>query len=105
LGDGPFLAASPSLALLSNAIWILELALAVLLIPRATRAFACVLTCAMILAVELVARELMFGVEFSAATLLFARGNVLRRTVLPFALLLCAAVLVRVGLLPDVVFH
>jgi hypothetical protein len=59
----------------------------------------------MIFAMELVTRELMFGVEFAAAILLFARGNALGRWVLPFALLLGAAVLVRLGVVPDVGFH
>jgi hypothetical protein len=104
-GDGPFLATSASLVLLSNAIWVAELGLAVLLIPRATRTFAWIATCGLILAMEIVTRELMFGVEFAAAILLFARGRVLRRALLPLALLLLAALLVRLGLLPEVGFH
>jgi hypothetical protein len=104
-GDGPFLATSLSLVLLSNAIWVAELGLAVLLIPRATRTFAWIATCGLILAMEVVTRELMFGVEFAAAILLFARGNALRRSVLPLALLLLAALLVRLGVLPEAGFH
>ena len=104
-GDGPFLVANPLLVVLSNAIWVTELTLAALLIPRATRRFACIATCGMIFAMELVTRELMFGVEFAAAILLFARGNALRRSVLPFAVLLLAALLVRLGVVPDVGFH
>ena len=104
-GDGPFLATSLSLVVLSNAIWIAELTLAALLIPRATRTVAWIATCGLILAMEVVTRELMFGVEFAAAVLLFARGNALRRSVLPFAVLLGAALLVRLGVLPEVGFH
>ena len=104
-GDGPFVATSLSLVVLSNAIWIAELTLAVLLIPRATRTFAWIATCGLIVAMELVTRELMFGVEFATAILLFARGNVLRRSILPLGLLLLAALLVRLGVLPDVSFH
>ena len=91
--------------LVSNAIWVAELGLATLLIPRATRTFAWIATCGLILAMELVTRELMFGVEFAAAILLFARGNAIGRSVLPFVLLLAAALLVRLGVLPDVGFH
>ena len=91
--------------MLSNAVWLSEMAVAALLVPRATRAFACLATCALIDGAVLLARELMFGIEFAAAALLFLRGDFLRRCVVPAAVLLAALVLVRLGVLPEVGFH
>jgi len=105
VGSGPYLVSSLPFLALSNAVWIAEIALAILLIPRATRALACVATCALIVATELVARELMFGVEFVAAVLLFLRGDALRRFIVPAAVLLGLLVLVRLGVFPEVGFH
>jgi hypothetical protein len=79
--------------------------LAALLVPRATRTFACVATCALIAGAELLAREMMFGIEFAAATLLFLPGDFLRRCVVPAAVLLAALLLVRLGVFPEVGFH
>jgi len=104
-GDGPYLISSRPLVLLSNAVWLSEMVLAALLVPRATRAFACVATCALIAGSEVLAREMMFGIEFAAATLLFLRGDFLRRCVVPAAALLAALVLVRLGIFPEVGFH
>jgi hypothetical protein len=75
------------------------------LVPRSTRTFACVATCALIAGAGLLAREMMFGIEFAAATLLFLPGDLLRRCVVPAAALLAALVLVRLGILPEVLFH
>jgi len=104
-GDGPYLVSSLPVLALSNAVWIAEIALAGLLVPRATRRLACVATCVLIAVTEIVAREMMFGIEFAAATLLFLRGDALRRLVVPFAILLGLMVLVRLGVLPGPVFH
>jgi hypothetical protein len=104
-GDGPFLSSSAALSLVSNAVWISELTLAALLVPRVTRVAACAAACAMLAAAQVAARELTFGVEFAAAILLFLPGDTLRRLVLPLAALLAALVLVRLEVLPDVVFH
>ncbi len=104
-GDGPYRLSSPPLLLLSNATWLAEMSLAALLIPRATRTLATLTTCALILGAEVLTRELMFGVEFVAATLLFLPGDALRRCVVPAAALLAALVLVRLGAVPEVQFH
>jgi hypothetical protein len=104
-GDGPYLVSSRPLVVLSNAVWLSEMTLAALLVPRVTRTFACVATCALIAGAELLAREMMFGIEFAAATLLFLPGDFLRRCVVPAAVLLAALVLVRLGLFPEVGFH
>jgi len=50
-------------------------------------------------------RELLFGIEFGCAVLLFARGRALRYAVWVVALLLVLLFLVRLELLPEVTFH
>ena len=104
-GDGPYRLGGLLLPLVSNAVWISELALSVLLVPRRTRRVAWVVAVAFMVAVEVVARELMFGIEFACALLLFAYPDRVRRAVLPVAVLLGLLVLVRLGLLPEVRFH
>ena len=86
-------------------MWIAEVALSVLLVPRVTRRFAWLAAIALMVAIEAVARELMFGVEFAGALLLFARADRVRFALLPLAVLLALSVLVRLGLLPEVRFH
>jgi hypothetical protein len=105
VGDGPYLVSSPGFVAVSNAVWILELALAVLLVPRATRRFAWIAACLFVVATEAVARELMFGVEFVAALTLFHRGQATRRMVVPAAVVLGLLVLMRLGVLPEVLFN
>ena len=58
-----------------------------------------------IAATQLVARELVFGIEFVCALALFSTTAVLRRFVLPVAALLALSLAMRWGLLPGVVFH
>jgi hypothetical protein len=104
-GAGPYRFSSLAPVLLSNAVWLSEMFLPAALIPRRSRTVACIATCALIAGAQLVARELMFGVEFVAATLLFLPGGSLRRCVVPAAVLLGALVFIRLGVLPEVLFH
>jgi hypothetical protein len=105
IGDGPYLIGAPSLIAVSNLVWIVEIGLALLLWHPATRRWGWPFACLLVVSIELVARELMFGVEFCAAIALFARGDRLTRWVVPIAMFLGLLVLVRLGLLPEVVFH
>jgi hypothetical protein len=105
VGDGPYLVDSPLFIATSNAVWIAEMALALLLIPRRTRTAACVVACVFMLATETAARELMFGVEFVCALLLFLRTDLLRRLVVPAAIILGLLILMRLGVLPEITFH
>jgi hypothetical protein len=104
-GDGPYVTSSPLFVAASNAVWIVEMTLGVLLIPLATRRFALISACIFMVATESVARELMFGVEFVCAILLFARTALLRRLVWPAAVFLAVLVVIRLGLLPEILFH
>ncbi len=74
-GAGPFRADSRALVLGSNAVVLAELALpALLLVPR-TRALALPAAIALVLAIQLPARELGFALLFSNVLLLFAASN------------------------------
>ena len=105
IGDGPYLVEAPLLTVASNAVWVAEIALGLLLLLPACRRFAWPAACLFVLALELVARELMFGVEFCAAVALFSRRDRLTRWVVPVAVFLGLLVLVRLGWLPAVLFH
>jgi hypothetical protein len=105
VGDGPYLVTSPVFLFVSNAVWIVEIALAVLLCVRATRPAAWVAGVLFVVGTEVVAREFMFGIEMVCAMLLFARTDLIRKTILPVSILLAALVLMRAGLIPGFVFH
>jgi hypothetical protein len=105
VGDGPYLASGLGFLLVANAVWVLEVGLALLLLFRPTRGAAWIAACAFVVLTQLVAREFLFGIEFVCALLLFARGDVVRRAVWPVAVLLGLLVLVRLGVLPEMIFH
>ncbi len=105
VGDGPYLVSSPAFVALSNAVWILEMAFAPLLLLRLTRRVACVAACVLVIGTQLVAREFLFGVEFLGGLLLFSGTDVIRRAVWPIAVFLGLLVCVRLGFLPEVIFH
>lgn len=105
IGDGPFLPEAPLLIAASNLVWIAEIGIALLLLLPATRRRTWPIACLLVICIEFVARELMFGVEFCAALALFARADRLTRWVVPIAVFLGWLVLVRLGLLPEVLFY
>lgn len=84
LEGGPYRVASPLFLLASNASWIAEMALPVLLVPLRTRAFALVGAVLFVVAIEAAAREIFFGMLFAELLLLFAPRDATTRT-LPFA--------------------
>jgi hypothetical protein len=47
----------------------------------------------------------MFGIQFVCALLLFLRSGLLRRMVAPVAVILALLILVRLALLPEILFH
>jgi hypothetical protein len=104
-GEGPFLVSTRPFLLLSNAVWVLEMGLGLLLVPLSTRRAAWAPAFVFVVATEIVARELMFGIEFACAILLFARSDLIRRAVWPVAVLLGVLLSMRLGLLPEVLFH
>jgi hypothetical protein len=105
VGDGPYIVASPLFLVVSNAAWVAEITIALLLCFRTTRPFAWVSGLLFVVAMEVVAREFMFGIEVACAMLLFARTDLIRRAILPVTVLLAALVLMRAGLFPAFLFH
>jgi len=104
-GDGPYLVHSVVLVTTSNLVWVAEILLGCLLLFPATRRYAWVAASVLVVGLEVVAREMMFGVEFLAAILLFARTDVVRRFVVPAAIVLAVLVLMRLWVVPEMVFH
>lgn len=104
-GAGPYLSRSPLLLMTSRAVVLAEMALPPLLLVRATRTIAVVATLAVLLAIEAAAREVFFGLVMVNATLLFGPPSVQRGFVPFVALLVTSLLLVRLGLLPPVVFN
>ncbi len=105
VGDGPYLVASPLFVALSHATYLVEMALAPALAWARTRALAVGAALAFLFAIELGAREVFFGLAVANAILLLLRGDLHRRLIPLFAALLALLLLVRVGVLPDVVFY
>jgi hypothetical protein len=105
VGDGPYFVDSAGFVALSNAVYIVEIALVALLVARRTRPLGIVAAIAFIAAIELGAREVFFGLVYVNAVLLFAATDLNRRLIGVFAAGLAVLMLIRVGVLPEVVFY
>lgn len=105
VGDGPYAVASPLFVLLSNSVWALEMATAVLLIPRSTRPIAVGAGLALVLAFEIAAREVFFGILFANLLLLHLPGRPSVMRPAAFALLLGYLLAVRLGVGPSWSFY
>lgn len=99
-GAGPFLVTAPAFQALANLVWVAELALPVGLVVARTRLLAVAGSVAFLVAVQVVARELVFGVLFTNGLLLFA--PVLYRRVFPLYVVLLAVLLIVEASFPDV---
>ena len=104
-GDGPYFVTSPIVLAISNLTWIAELTLAPALLWRTTRRLAVPATIALIVGIELAAREAFFGLLYVNLILLFLESERSSKLVVPIAILLAAMLLVRLGWLPMVVFY
>lgn len=105
IGDGPYGTDAPALLLASNGVYLAEMALAALLLLRRTRILAVVATFAMLLTIEMGAREVFFGLNFANALLLFLPGDVHRPAVGATVAIAVTLLLVRLHVLPDAVFY
>jgi hypothetical protein len=105
VGDGPYRVASTPLLLLANGTWLAEIGLAPALVWRRTRALALPLALILLAAIELVAREVFFGLVFASLIGLFARRDrqSAARWLVAAALLVLA--LSRLGVLPEVTYY
>lgn len=105
VGDGPYRVASPLFVALSHATYLAEMALAPALLWRRTRVVAVAAALAFLCAIEIGAREVFFGLVFANAILLYLPGAPQRRLLPVVVLLLAALLLVRLGVLPAMVFY
>lgn len=79
VGSGPYRTDSVVLLLGSNAVWIAELVLPAMLLWRRSRVVGAVLAALFVLSIQLVAREVMFGLLYSQLVLLNLPGKGFRR--------------------------
>ena len=104
-GDGPYAVRGPLVVAIANLTWIAEMALAPALLWRRTRPFAVAAAVALIVAIELAAREAFFGLLYVNLILLFLERPWHSKLVAPVAALLALMLFVRIGWLPAVVFY
>jgi len=103
-GTGPYVARDWLFSLVSNVTYILEIALAPLLLLRVTRRVALVGVFLLLLGIESAAREMFFFFVQFNMLLLFLDGDLNRRLIALIAVLLASMLLVRMGVLPEVTF-
>lgn len=100
IGSGPYRADSLLLVLASNAVWIAELVLPAMLVVRRTRVVGAVLAALFVLSIQLVAREVMFGLLYSQLVLLTLPGRGYCRVAPLYALAYAYLVGYLLGILP-----
>jgi hypothetical protein len=106
VGDGPYrVTGAPLLLLLANGTWIAEILLAAALVWRRTRGAALPLALLLLAGIEVVAREVFFGLVFASLLLLFAHGD--RQSVARWLIAAALVVLAlsRLGVLPEVTYY
>jgi hypothetical protein len=104
-GDGPYRVSSWRLLVLANATWIVEIALAPLLVWRRTRRVAVVGAVFFLAGIESAAREIFFGLVFTNMLLLFVPAAVHRFAVPVFVAILAILTLISTGVLPTMTFY
>ncbi len=105
VGAGPYRVSSALFVGVSRGVCAAEIALAPLLVLPATRMLALVATVLLLLAIEAGAREVFFGLVMINAVLLFGPASAQRLFVLVVAATLAGLLLIRTGVLPEVVFN
>lgn len=100
VGSGPYRTDSLVLVAASNAVWIAELVLPVMLVVRRTRVIGAVLSALFVLSIQLVAREAMFGLLYSGLVLLVLPGRGFRRLAPLYAVAYAYLVGYLLGVLP-----
>lgn len=98
---GPFLTDSTSLVFLSNAVWVLEIELAVMMMFRLTRNFAAVAAIAMVVVIQLVGHQPLYALLLAQFFLLCIPGEWHRRLALVFGTAYAAVALAQLGILPK----
>lgn len=98
VSPGPFVLRSIPALILSNLIWLTQIFIPGLLLTK-WRAYGLVCTILLLLIIELIAREFMFGLFALLMLLLFIPGNGLRYARAPFLLCYIALIAARFGYL------
>ena len=96
---GPYLTEWMPLVLMSNLVWIFEILAPAFLLYRPSRSMAAAATLLFVVAIELGARELFFGFIAINLTLLFLRGDWIRRLLPVYVLAFALLLLVEAGIL------
>jgi hypothetical protein len=104
-GSGPYLVSSPLFLIFSHGVYLVEIALAPLLLLPATRVFGLFAAIGFMAGIEAAARELFFGLVFVNAILCFARTDLNRRLIPVFVSVLIVLLLIRAGVLPEMTFY
>jgi hypothetical protein len=105
LGAGPYLVSSSLMLVVSNAVWVAELVLPLMLLWPRTRLLGVAGTLVLLAVIQAAAREMFFGLVFTNGVLLFLPRPLGRGYVALVAALLAWLVLGALGVVPDVVFH
>lgn len=100
-GAGPYRAASLPLVVLSNLVWIAEVALAPLVVLRRTRTVAALLALLLILVIQVGAREIGFALLYGYLLLACLPSPVARVVLPPIAAACAWALAAAAGLLPG----
>lgn len=100
-GQGPYRVASVPFRVVSNAVYLIEMLLAPLLLFAKTRVVAAVLSLAFVLLIQLGAREVGFALVFANLLLLFVPWQIGRRLVPFFAVFAAWVLLAAIGVLPG----
>lgn len=100
LDRGPWTVDSPLVVALSNTIWILQIVVPLaLLLPRLRR-YAMALGILLVIAFELIAREVFFGALLSYLLLLYSPRDLNRKLFPVYCVLFAWLLLIAVGVLP-----
>jgi len=101
LGAGPYRAESWALLLVSNATYLMEILTAIGLLVRRVRPLALCAAIVLIFAIEVTAREVLFGALFLGVILLFARRPLNSKVFPLFAALYAYLLAAGLGLVPT----
>jgi len=104
-GTGPYLSHDRLFLLISNLTYIVEIALAPLLLVHATRRAAVIVAFLLLVGIESAAREIFFFFVLFNMLLLFLDSDLNRRLIGPVAVILGSMLLAHLGVLPEVVFN
>lgn len=99
-GSGPFAVPHLTFLVISNAVWIFELAVPLLMLWSRTRTWATIAAIAFTLSIQMGAHEFMFGLLFTNMGMLFFTRAYNRWLVVPLAVAYLYLILATIGVAP-----